>query len=320
VTGQGPIPDGGGLLLVDKPAGCTSHDVVARVRRVLGTRRVGHAGTLDPMATGLLVLAVERSTKLLGQLALTEKTYLATIRLGSATTTDDADGETTTSAGADLVAGVSPEQIRTGMTSLTGDILQVPSSVSAIKVDGRRAYDLVRAGQDVVLAARPVTIARFDRLGQERYGDGFIDLDVAVECTTGTYIRSLARDLGSALGLGGHLTALRRTVVGPFAVVDAVDVYGPAGLPQRGGPQSEISPQFAAEVAASVIPAAEAVRAAFAVRTVDGDLARDMRFGRPVPAAGLDGVYGLYHQDALLALVEESNGLARARLVWDPAG
>jgi tRNA pseudouridine55 synthase len=314
------LPPGGGLLLVDKPAGCTSHDVVGRLRRVLGTRRVGHAGTLDPMATGLLVVAVERSTKLLGHLALTDKTYLATIYLGRSSTTDDAEGELGASAAADAVAAVSDEDIAREIRALTGPIMQVPSSVSAIKVDGKRAYDLVRAGETVALAPRPVTITRFEILGPLRRGVDRIELDVLVECTTGTYIRSLARDLGAALGIGGHLTALRRTTVGPFVIGKAIDVYGPEGVPARGGPRVEVTTKFSEAVAAAVVPAAAAVREAFPTREIDATLAKDMRYGRPVPAVGLDGVYGLFHGPALLALVRESDGMARPRLVWDPAG
>ncbi|SDP41814.1 tRNA pseudouridine synthase B [Nakamurella panacisegetis] len=310
---------GGGLLLVDKPAGCTSHDVVGRLRRVLGTKKVGHAGTLDPMATGLLVIAVERSTKLLGHLSLTDKTYLATIRLGSSTTTDDAEGKMLATAEPAALDAVTDDAVTAVIGTLTGPILQVPSSVSAIKVDGQRAYDRVRAGEQVELAARPVTIHRFDVLGPIRRGDDAIDLDVLVECTTGTYIRSLARDLGAALGVGGHLTALRRTTVGPFAIAGAVDVYGPDGVPERGGPRPEITAEFSARVAAAIIPAADAVRLAFATRDVDGALARDVRYGRPVPASGIPGVYGLLHDGDLLALVEESGGQARPRLVFDPA-
>jgi len=315
----GPLlPPGGGLLLVDKPAGCTSHDVVGRVRRVLGTRRVGHAGTLDPMATGLLVVAVERSTKLLGHLALTDKTYLATIRLGSSTTTDDAEGAVLSAAPAQALDAVDDELIRAAVADLTGPIRQVPSSVSAIKIGGRRAYDLVRAGEHVELAARPVTIDRFD-VSAFRRAAAHIDLDAVVECTTGTYVRSLARDLGAALGVGGHLTALRRTRVGPFDQRSAVDVYGPDGL-QEPGRRAEVTAGFAAGVAAAILPAADAVRAAFAIRTVDAGLAADMRHGRPVPGVGMAGVYGLFGETGLLALVEESAGLARPRLVWDPAG
>lgn len=212
-----------GILLVDKPAGLTSHDVVARTRRALGTRKVGHAGTLDPMATGLLVIGVEGATRLLTYIVGADKTYEATIRLGQTTGTDDADGEILTTASAESWDAVNPGRVSAGIGALTGAISQVPSSVSAIKVDGRRAYDRVRAGEEVVLAARDVTVSRFELLA-ERSGDGFLDLDVVVDCSSGTYIRSLARDLGASLGVGGHLTALRRSRVGDFDVADAVAV------------------------------------------------------------------------------------------------
>lgn len=207
------------IVLVDKPGGMTSHDVVSRARRAIGTRKIGHAGTLDPMATGLLVLGVEGGTRLLTYLVGLDKTYEATIRLGQATTTDDAEGEVTTSADA---SGVPANAIADGIAALSGTILQVPSSVSAIKVDGKRAYDLVRAGEQVELKSRQVTVSRFDVLAERRDG-AFIDLDVVVDCSSGTYIRALARDLGDALGVGGHLTALRRTHVGPFDVSGASD-------------------------------------------------------------------------------------------------
>ncbi|HET6301393.1 tRNA pseudouridine(55) synthase TruB [Microbacterium sp.] len=206
-----------GILLVDKPGGVTSHDVVARARRVLGTRKIGHAGTLDPMATGLLILGVEGATRLLTFIVGLDKTYEATIRLGVATDSDDADGEITATTDASHVA---PSDIASGIGALTGRISQVPSTVSAIKVGGRRAYDLARAGEQVELRAREVEVTRFDVLAQRR-GDSTVDLDVVVDCSSGTYIRALARDLGAALGVGGHLTALRRTRIGPFAVADA---------------------------------------------------------------------------------------------------
>ena len=213
-----------GLVVVDKPAGLTSHDVVARLRRILRTRKVGHAGTLDPMATGVLVCGVGRGTKLLGHLALDTKAYTATIRLGAATTTDDAEGEVVTTADP---SAVGDDAVADGIAALTGPILQVPSSVSAIKVDGRRAYARVRAGEAVVLPPRPVTVEAFTLLARRG-----ADLDVAVECSSGTYVRALARDLGAALGVGGHLTALRRTRVGPFhldARPDAARAGGRAG-------------------------------------------------------------------------------------------
>lgn len=220
---------GAGILLVDKPPSITSHDAVARARRALGTRKIGHAGTLDPMATGLLVLGVEGATRLLTYIVGLDKTYLATIRLGASTDTDDAEGTVTAQAGAGALAGITAAAIDVRIAALTGRISQVPSTVSAIKVDGRRAYDLARAGQDVTLKAREVTVSRFDVL-ERRSGEGCLDLDVIVDCTSGTYIRALARDLGAALGVGGHLTALRRTRVGPLAVTDAasIDELGPA--------------------------------------------------------------------------------------------
>ncbi|MDN3495529.1 tRNA pseudouridine(55) synthase TruB [Planococcus sp. APC 4015] len=224
-----------GVLLVDKPGGMTSHDVVARARKALGTRKIGHAGTLDPMATGLLVLGVEGATRLLTFIVGLDKTYEATIRLGAATDTDDADGEIVMTTDA---AAVTDDAIAEHIAPLTGLISQVPSTVSAIKVDGRRAYDLARAGEDVVLKSREVTVSRFDVVATRRgpsagsgtgVGSGVgdaavVDLDVVVDCSSGTYIRALARDLGSALGVGGHLTALRRTRIGPFDVNDAVGV------------------------------------------------------------------------------------------------
>ena len=203
-----------GILLVDKPPGITSHDVVSRVRKLAGTRKVGHAGTLDPMATGLLVLGIEASTRLLTYLVGLDKEYLATIRLGFATTTDDAEGEPL--APSLDASGIPAEAIRAAILPLTGKISQIPSSVSAIKVDGKRSYDRVREGEDVTLAAREVTVTAFDVIAQ-RPGE----LDVRIECSSGTYVRALARDLGAALGVGGHLTALRRTRVGPFSVRDA---------------------------------------------------------------------------------------------------
>ncbi|WP_217183588.1 tRNA pseudouridine(55) synthase TruB [Streptomyces sp. AC495_CC817] len=248
-----------GILLVDKPAGLTSHDVVARTRRAFGTRKVGHAGTLDPMATGLLVIGIEGATRLLTYIVGADKTYEATIRLGQTTSTDDADGEILTSADTTAWAEVTEGGIAAGVAELTGAISQVPSSVSAIKVDGRRAYDRVRAGEDVVLAARDVTVSRFD-VRARRDGDGVIDLDVVVECSSGTYIRSLARDLGAGLGVGGHLTALRRTRVGDFDVADAVGLDDLVGAPT-------LTP---AQAAGRVLP----------IMDVSAADARDLRHGK----------------------------------------
>lgn len=214
-------PAASGIAVIDKPAGWTSHQAVARVRRLAGTRKVGHAGTLDPMATGVLVVGVERATRLLGHLALTDKEYRATIRLGISTVTDDAEGEVTTALGGRTVT---PELIEVHLAPLRDTIAQTPSSVSAIKVGGVRSYARVRAGEDVTLTARQVTISRLEVLDIRQSSSGVtpvVDLDVLVSCSSGTYVRAIARDLGAALGVGGHLTALRRTRVGPFAITDA---------------------------------------------------------------------------------------------------
>lgn len=201
-----------GIVVVDKPAGLTSHTVVARIRRLAGTRKVGHAGTLDPMATGVLVVGLNRATRLLGHLQLADKSYDATIRLGATTTTDDAEGEITSTASVD---GVTAEAIAAAVEGFRGEISQIPSKVSAIKVDGKRAYERVRAGEEVELKARAVTVSRYDILDVRPDDDG-ISVDISVDCSSGTYIRALARDLGAELGVGGHLTALRRTRVGSF--------------------------------------------------------------------------------------------------------
>ena len=209
-----------GLVLIDKPTSWTSHDVVAKVRKAVGTKKVGHAGTLDPLATGLLVLGIESGTKLLTFLVGADKTYEATIRLGQQTVSDDSESEVTKSASSDEVANISDSDILREIAKLTGVIMQTPSSVSAIKVDGKKAYDLVRAGEQVELKAREVKIYSFETLSVARVS-GFLDVEVRVECSSGTYIRALARDLGAALGVGGHITALRRTKVGHFDVASA---------------------------------------------------------------------------------------------------
>jgi tRNA pseudouridine55 synthase len=215
VTSRPPAESG--LVIVDKPAGMTSHDVVARIRRLAGTRRVGHAGTLDPMATGVLVVGVEQATRLLGYLALTVKEYRATIRLGQSTTTDDAEGEATGGAGA---GGITRDRLDAEIGALTGDIMQVPPGVSAIKVNGQRAYKLTRAGAAPEMKPRPVTVYDFAVTRVASDGD-FLDVDATVRCSSGTYIRALARDLGAALGTGGHLAALRRTLVGAYDISHA---------------------------------------------------------------------------------------------------
>ena len=254
-----------GLVVVDKPGAMTSHDVVARVRRLARTRKVGHAGTLDPMATGVLLLGVEKGTRLLGHLALAEKQYDATIRLGVATSTDDAEGEPTGGAPADAIADA---DLRAGLARFTGAIEQVPSSVSAIKVDGRRAYARARAGEQVELHARPVTVHELTLLGT-RSQAGTLDLDVRVRCSSGTYVRALARDLGSVLGVGGHLTALRRTAIGAGArSVTLADATSLADLERAGDVQ--------------LIGLGEAARRFFAVVEVHDAGARAVGFGRPL--------------------------------------
>ncbi|WP_295780071.1 tRNA pseudouridine(55) synthase TruB [uncultured Microbacterium sp.] len=254
-----------GILLVDKPGGITSHDVVSRARRALGTRKIGHAGTLDPMATGLLVLGVEGATRLLTYIVGADKTYEATILLGVTTDSDDADGVETGRADADTVAAVADAAIRDGIAALTGEIDQVPSTVSAIKVDGRRAYDLARAGEQVELKSRRVTVSRFD-VRATRRGQGTIELDVVVDCTSGTYIRALARDLGRALGVGGHLTALRRTRIGAFDVAAAASV-------------DEISED-------ALIAPATAAAVVMGALAVGPDEARDLRHGKRIDGGG----------------------------------
>ena len=209
-----------GLLLLDKPAGITSHDLVARTRKAMGTKKVGHAGTLDPMATGLMILGVNQGTKLMQFVSGLDKTYLATIKLGSSTSTDDAEGEVTFSADASHII---ESQLEQEMAKLRGEIHQVPSSVSAISIGGKRAHQLVREGVQVDIPARKVTVARFERIGDLQRADGSVSFDVVVDCSSGTYIRALARDLGATLGVGGHLTSLRRTRIGSFDVSDACE-------------------------------------------------------------------------------------------------
>ncbi|MEO7979615.1 MAG: tRNA pseudouridine(55) synthase TruB [Sporichthyaceae bacterium] len=282
------------LVVVDKPGGLTSHDVVARVRRLADTRRVGHAGTLDPMATGVLVLGVNRATRLLGHLTLTEKAYDATIRLGATTVTDDAEGDVVTTADA---SGVAEAAVAAGVAALTGQIAQVPSAVSAVKIDGKRAYKRVREGENVVLPSRPITVRTFEVLGIRR-GAGYLDLDVRVECSSGTYVRALARDLGAGLGVGGHLTALRRTRVGPYAL----DV-------------AHTLEQLADDLV--VLPIADAARAAFPARELDADAAGVISHGGPLPAGGTRGPVAVFGPDGtFLALVEDHGATTKALAVF----
>jgi tRNA pseudouridine55 synthase len=290
-----------GLVIVDKPPDWTSHDVVGRMRRLARTRRVGHAGTLDPMATGLLVLGVGTATRLLHHLVLVDKAYTATIRLGQSTVTDDAEGELVAESSA---AAVDEEQVRAALRPLTGDIQQVPSAVSAIKINGQRSYKRVRDGESVELPARPVTVARFDALGFARPVPELLDVDVLVECTSGTYVRALARDLGAALGVGGHLTALRRTRVGPFTLDQARSLDELAELDDP-----------------VTLPLADAVRAAMPVRTVDDQEARELSFGRALEPRGIAGTHGALSADgAAIALLQERDGRSQPVLVFTPQG
>jgi tRNA pseudouridine55 synthase len=286
-----------GLVVVDKAGGMTSHDVVSRVRRLAGTRKVGHAGTLDPMATGVLVLGVDRATRLLGHLMLTEKAYDATVRLGESTTTDDAEGESTSTAS---TGQVTDEAVRAAFATQVGDIEQVPTAVSAIKVDGKRAYALARAGESVELAARPVTVHELTvhdlRRGSSSAGTETVDVDISVRCSSGTYIRAIARDVGAALGVGGHLTALRRTAVGPYGLDVARTL-------------EELGESFA------VLPIADAARVAFASYDLDERQASDVRFGRRL-GLELSGLTAVFAPDgAFLALYEPTADASIARPV-----
>jgi tRNA pseudouridine55 synthase len=287
-----------GLVVVDKPAGLTSHDVVARIRRLAGTRRVGHAGTLDPMATGVLVVGVERATRLLTYLVGADKEYLATIRLGVSTVTDDAQGAVLARMDASCLDIVS---IKAVVAQQTGEILQVPSAVSAVKVDGQRAYARVRSGEAVELAARPVTVRAFEVLARREAADAgvpVLDLDVRVACSSGTYVRALARDLGAALGVGGSLTALRRTRVGPYTLAQARTLQ-------------DLTEDF------DVVPLADAARLAFPARELSDDEARRLAHGGRLAAVGLGPapVAAFAPDGALIGVVAEEDGTARPLVV-----
>jgi tRNA pseudouridine55 synthase len=295
-----------GLVIVDKPGGMTSHDVVARVRRLAGTRKVGHAGTLDPMATGVLVIGVEKATRLLGYLTLTQKEYAATIRLGQSTTTDDAEGEliTTPPAPGVRAADLTPAQLAAAVANLTGEIQQVPPQVSAIKVGGQRAYKLTRAGAAPELKPRPVTVFQFSVMALRREGD-LLDLDATVRCSSGTYIRALARDLGAALGTGGHLTSLRRTRVGGYGLEQARTL-------------DQLAERF------EVLPLAQAASAEFGVRNLSEDEAHRLANGGRLTATEATGAgvasgtpIAAYAPDGtLVALIAQESGQARPLVVF----
>jgi tRNA pseudouridine55 synthase len=287
-----------GLVVVDKPAGITSHDVVGRCRRIFGTRKVGHAGTLDPMATGVLVVGIERATKILGLLTATDKSYAATIRLGQTTSTEDAEGEVLHTVSAD---DATDTQIGEAVAALRGEIAQVPSAVSAIKVGGKRAYQLAREGQAVELASRNVRIDRFDVLAI-RHHDGFVDVDVEVDCSSGTYIRALARDIGDALRVGGHLTALRRTRVGRFGLDQARTLDELADQPRLSYTLDEACLQ------------------SFPRRDLTAEEAEDTRHGRALKPAGIEGVYAATAPDGqVIALLTDQANRTKPVVVLRPA-
>ena len=353
---RGAVPASDGILLVDKPQGLTSHDVVGATRRLAATRKVGHAGTLDPMATGLLLLGVGRATRFLTYLVGADKTYAATIRLGLETTTEDAEGEVTAAHGC-RIDDLSGDRLQKALAGLTGQIQQVPSAVSAIKVDGVRAYKRVRDGQDVELEARPVTIHDLRLTGEPRQAgvdlagtaagggstgvetDGaegevqVVDLDIVVSCSSGTYVRALARDLGQALGCGAHLTALRRTGVGPFDVGQASTLI-------------ELSEQVETDAVtpdprgAATVPLEEVARRCFERLALTEPEARGLRHGQPLDAVVLERaeapegrlgevaskgisrqrvVAGFAPDGRLVALLRHQGSRARPVLVLDPA-
>jgi tRNA pseudouridine55 synthase len=291
-----------GILVIDKPGGMTSHDVVARARRALGTRKVGHAGTLDPMATGVLILGSGRATRLLGHLSLRDKRYLATIRLGASTVTDDAEGDVLTVAAAEAVQALDDADIADSLGRLVGTIQQRPSSVSAIKVDGRRAYERVRAGEEIDLPARTVQVASID-IGDLRWSPGHVDVDIDVTCSTGTYIRAIARDLGEALGVGGHLISLRRTRVGPFDLTAALSI-------EQLVDQGRGALQGIDEVAAMCFP----------LWRLDDEAADAARVGRRIPwtgpLAGDDPTALISPDGQFLALATDDAGTARYLAVF----
>jgi tRNA pseudouridine55 synthase len=294
------------LLLVDKPGGMTSHDVVARARRVLSVRKVGHAGTLDPMATGLLVLGVGSATRLLGHLSGSDKTYDATIRLGQATVTDDREGEVTTTTSA---AAVTEDDVRAALAAQVGALQQVPSSVSAVKVDGKRSYDRVRAGEEFELAPRSVTVHRLDVHRVDRPTPDLVDVEVTVSCSTGTYIRAIARDAGAALGVGGHLTVLRRTSSGPFTAAHARPVEEAAGALASAGAGD------------GVLALADAARVVFPARELTAADAVALGYGQRVAATGTPGLHAALAPDGrLVALVEDAGEIARVAVGFPSGG
>ena len=284
-----------GIVLVDKEGGWTSHDLVAKARGIFNTRRVGHAGTLDPMATGLVILGVGGATRLLGYVSDAGKSYQATILLGRTTNTDDADGEVIAESSKEAIAGIDEAAITSGISALTGTIMQRPSNFSAIKVNGVRSYARARAGEEFELAARAISVEQFSILEIRRNIDS-IELDVYVTCSSGTYIRALARDLGEGLGVGGHLTALRRTSIGGFKLENAVNID---------------------QIADRRIPLGEAAERILSTRRVDLDEQILLRNGRAIFAVGKVGVYAaLTSGGDLVALLQEEGERAKPIAVF----
>ena len=276
----------------------TSHDVVAIARRALGTRKVGHAGTLDPMATGILVLGFNNGTRLLQYITDGDKTYQATMVLGVATVTDDKEGEIISHGD---VSGITDAQIEVELAKMRGTIMQRPSSVSAVKVDGERAYDRVRAGEVVELAAREITISQLDIL-EIRHLVATVEVDIEVTCSAGTYIRSIARDCGNALKVGGHLSSLRRSRVAGFGLDRAVSL---AQLK---------SGEF------STLALADVARATFKVRDLGLDERSELSFGRALTANLTDDIYAALSADnQLIALLANKNGFAKPIAVFAAA-
>jgi len=274
-----------GLALIDKPQGFTSHDVVAKLRGVLGTRKVGHAGTLDPMATGLLVVGVGPGTKLMTYLSGADKSYLATVRLGVATFTDDAEGETTAVATKDQLEKLNPQQILSALGEFEGVQLQLPSRVSAKKIGGKKAYELAREGKEFEL--KPAEIEIYKIKGSDpRFGE-FIDLDIQVECSSGTFIRAIARDLGEKLGVGAHLTKLRRTRVGPFSVDNATNI-------------ENASPMKMTDAAKALLP----------VVSIDEQEQTELSFGRALDVQSESEYLAAINGDKLVAIVSGGKRLS----------
>ena len=280
-----------GFVVIDKPGGITSHDVVAKIRRALNTKKVGHAGTLDPMATGVLVLGVNDGTKFLSFITDGKKRYEATICLGASTVTDDKEGEILSTAD---VSSIKDDVIRFELAKFVGRIMQRPSSVSAIKVDGVRSYDRVRKGEQVELPPREVEIYELKVVAIRR--DSKLEIDIDVQCSAGTYIRAIARDLGVVLGVGGHLTALRRTEVSPFTLDDV----SPLEEPQ-------------------VRPLKESLEGVMPSRLLNEDLIREVRFGRFISASPFEGPgIAIDAANNVIAIIENHGEEARPINVFNP--